>query len=720
MAENVDTGAEATATLASMAKGGAIPALIKRWYRMDRDKAYDWRIEAAEDFDFVAGRQYSDDELKALSKKRRPVVAFNRVGTVIDAVTGYEVGNRREVRYIPRELGDAQANEILTSGGEWFNDQSGGMFVRSAVFADAAVCGMGWSETRIDFNDSPEGTPRKDHIDPFEMVWDRDARQRNLTDATRVWRVRRIPLADAEEMFPGFDPGQINCGWSNVNSEADLKRDDASGPSTAGTNNYVTILQCQYITRETHYLAEDPVSGQQSTFTAAEFETANKRLKQLAGFQMQGVKFKKKVIKQAFFGNVVLSYGAAPCPDEFSFQCVTGKFDRNKGTWYGLVRAMKDPQRWANKWLSQLMFIMNSNAKGGVMLEKGAVENHREFETSWAQSDAATIVNDGALAANRIQPKPQAQFPQGFQQLTEFAISSIRDVAGVSVELLGTAANDQPASLEVMRKEAGLNILQWLFDGMKLYSEKEGKVVLYYLKHDLSDGRLIRIVGKDQEQYVPLVKQADAEYDIVVDDAPTSPNQKERVWAIISGFIPLVGKIIPPEFMLQALKYSPLPASVVAQLQAMATAPSPQMQQDAAMKQQAQQAQLAVTQSQAALNTAKAQTAGQSGANGPAEADAVMKIAVLEALTKIRVAEITAKASNDGDQLGTAMEGILGFAGLSNDAGMQLQQQAHERALQQIQSGADMNQQIVGHVADAHAQATDIANRPPVLQPAGA
>jgi hypothetical protein len=79
---------------------------------------------------------------------------------------------------------------------------------------------------------------------------------------------------------------------------------------------------------------------------------------------MDGVKFRKKVIKQAFLGSVVLKYGDAPCPDEFSLQCVTGKYDRNRGTWYGGVRTLKDPQRWANKWLAQMMFIMNSNSQG--------------------------------------------------------------------------------------------------------------------------------------------------------------------------------------------------------------------------------------------------------------------------------------------------------------------------------------------------------------------
>ncbi len=572
-----------TDELRTLRAGGDIPPTLRLWYRMDRDKADEWRIEAEQDYDFVAGRQYTADEIAILNKKKRPVAIFNRIGTIVDAVTGYEIGNRREVRYIPREMGDVQANELYTAAGQWFNDECKGDFVRSAIFADTIICGMGWSETRIDFTESPNGEPRKDHLDPFEMAWDRDARGRNLADATRIWRARRIPLSEAEGMFQDYTKAELDASWSNINSEADLKR-KPSNP-TQGDGEYVTIIQCQYIVKEPYILAVDPLTNEEAEFTEKEFDEANKRLKLIdPTLVMEGVTFRKKRIKQAFLGGVVLSYGDAPCPKQFSMQCVTGKYDRNKGTWYGLVRAMKDPQRWANKWLAQMMHIMNSNAKGGLMAEKRAFDDPRAAQRDWADPDSITIMNDGAISNNAIKEKMQAPFPAGFQQLTEFAITSIRDVSGVNQELLGLRDADQPGVLEAQRKQAGMNILQWAFDGMKLYSERDGEVILYYLQNDLSDGRLIRIVGKDMEKFVPLAKQADVDYDIIVDDAPTSPNQKEQIWGIVSSFIPLMGKVIPPQYILKALKFSPLPSSIVSELEEMANAPNPQAQREAEMR----------------------------------------------------------------------------------------------------------------------------------------
>jgi hypothetical protein len=600
-----------------IAQGEVVPLQFRQWYVQDRDHAQDWRDDAKEDFDFVAGRQLTDTEIRTLQRRKRPIVMFNRTSAIIDAITGYEIGNRREVRYIPREEGDVRPNELLTSAGQWFRDQGYADYADSAMFASCVICGMGWTETRVNAEEGPEPKPVVDEIDPFEMAWDKDARQRNLKDARRVWRVRRIPLDEAQAMFPDYDENELNASWAHVSSEADLMREQ----ETATDEDYVTVVQCQWVTKETFWLIKDPMTGQQAEFTTEEYETLTKRLEALApDMNVEGVQFKRKVRKQAFLGEVVLSYGPAPCNDGFSLQCVTGKYDRNKGTWYGIVRAMKDPQRWANKWLMQMMHIMNANAKGGIMAERGVFKDVRKAESEWAQPDSITEMEDGAISGNKIAPKPSAQFPVGFQQLTEFAISSIRDVSGVSLEMLGQREIDQPASLEYQRRQAGINNLQWVFDGLKLYREMQGKVILYYLQNDIPEGTLVRVLGEGDGQYARLIREADKTFDIIVDDAPQAPNQKEQVWSIVQSMLPLVGKVIPAQYFLKVLKYSPLPSSIVAELEKMAAAPNPQAQKQAELQVRAAMAEIENTQSETQLNQAKAQAEGSKGAVEQAKA----------------------------------------------------------------------------------------------------
>lgn len=424
-------------------------------------------------------------------------------------------------------------------------------------------------------------------------------------------------------MFPGFDPAQMDAGWTSVRDKSDLRvtpPDAEESASEQSGDNMVTVAQIQWIEREAYWLAEDPMSGQQSEFTDAEYRKTNARMKQLIGTEMRGVRLRRKVRKQAFLGELVLSVGEAPCPRQFSFQCITGKRDRNKGTWYGLVRGMKDPQRWANKWLSQMMHIMNANSKGGLLAEKGAFANQRQAEESWSDPSAITWLADGALMGNKVKEKPPAQFPVGFQQLTEFAVSSIRDTSGVSVEMLGLREAGQAASLEAQRRQAGMTILQPFFDSLKYYRELQGGVMLYYIQEDLSDGRLVKIVGEEKAQYVPLVRQATSEYDIIVDDAPSSPNQKEATWAIMMQLLPAFGKMIPPQMLLTLLEYSPLPSTVVDKLVKQAQDMQAQEQQSA-QEQQQKMVQMAEAREGAEVNklTSEAEKNRTMAANDTAE-----------------------------------------------------------------------------------------------------
>jgi hypothetical protein len=129
-----------------------------------------------------------------------------------------------------------------------------------------------------------------------------------------------------------------------------------------------------------------------------EFDDLSKKAK-LAGAELRFAKQTRKVFKQAYLGAILLEIGEAPCKDHFSFKCMTGKRDRNKNIFYGLVRAMKDPARWSNKCMSQTMHIMNTSAKGGIMAERGGFfENDMEGEESYAKQDQVTYLKQGALS----------------------------------------------------------------------------------------------------------------------------------------------------------------------------------------------------------------------------------------------------------------------------------------------------------------------------------
>jgi hypothetical protein len=68
----------------------ALFSKLKRWIKTDYNSKGQvaWRREAREDFDFEAGDQLNEEDKAILQDAKRPIVIFNRVGTIVDSVAG--------------------------------------------------------------------------------------------------------------------------------------------------------------------------------------------------------------------------------------------------------------------------------------------------------------------------------------------------------------------------------------------------------------------------------------------------------------------------------------------------------------------------------------------------------------------------------------------------------------------------------------------------------
>ncbi|QIG68260.1 portal protein [Rhizobium phage RHph_Y1_10] len=550
---------------------------LKGWYTEDIRKVVEWREQAREDFGFYSGDQWSEEDISKLKAKRRPVMTFNRTAPLVNAVVGSEINNRREVQYIPREEGDALADEVLTAAGEWFRDQTAAEDEESDAFEDTVICGMGWTDTRLDFECEPDGAPKVERLDPLKMAWDCNATKPNLEDARRLWYVCEKPFGEVEEMFPDVPKELLNASWAKTlasdpakphdQDRADLYEGDQEEFVGDYKRKMCTLVECRWFEKVPYY--RGPSIDQTGIPSQEPREYSEEQIKlirkQYPNFP--AVRQYRNVVKRAFIGKEVLAEPDQPLvpPGMFGWECITGYRDKISGQFYGIVRAVKDPQRWSNKFFSQVMYLLNSQSKGGLLAEKSAFDSQLQAEETWAKSDAITWMKDGSLSGPnpKVKEKPPAQFPTGFFALFNESKEAISQVTGLSPEFLGTREVDQAGVLEYQRKQSSLNLLASLFNALRRYRKRQGKVMLYLIQNYLSDGRLIRIVGDGKAQYVPLVKKAEAQYDIIVDDAPTSPNEKERTWGVLMQLMPFVKDFMTPDTTLEVLAYSPLPASLV-------------------------------------------------------------------------------------------------------------------------------------------------------------
>lgn len=597
--------------------------LIKRlgkWESESKQHWAKWRREGSSAYKFVAGEQWLTDDAATLSDEGRVAIVFNRIDPMVSAVLGAEILNRQEVTYLPREMGDVNTNEILNDAAQWVRDSSDAANEESDAFLDLIITGLGWTETRMDYEEDPEGMIVIERVSPMQMWPDPSARKRGLQDRRYHWRGRDMDPHDVKSMFPTKYEEVINAGNNGDGadvtvSETSARDDYQYGMDESGggsARKKIWVRHFQWYDLVDSYRVIDPDSGQSSLHSGAEYKSFVKEYIAMGVRPPQAAKIKTRQYMEAFVaGNVLLKKQEI---EGFTFHVMTGKRDEGAGTWYGVVRAMMDPQRWANKWFSQIMHILNTSAKGGLMYEDGAFVDPRKALDEWSRPDGAIRMAPGALARGAVQERKSANYPSGIDKLMQFSFDAMPQVSGINLEMMGLVGKDQPGVLEAHRKQAGYAILAQFFDALKLYRKRQGRTLLTFIQHYLSDGRLIRVTGRDGiEQYLPLIRNDETmKYDVIVDDAPMSPNQKQTVWAMVMQMMPMLKDApLPGEVWADMLKYSPLPAALSAKIgQAISQGgeEEPDPAQQAMMQAQQEQAQAATAKdaSQAQLNAARA------------------------------------------------------------------------------------------------------------------
>jgi len=543
-----------------------------------------WLKEARECFDFVAGHQLPQDEADRMKSEGKIQVSFNRMGPVIDAVSGAEILGRQQVKYSPRTMGDVQVNEVITQAAEWVRDQCDAGGEESDAFRDCFVCGIGYTETRTDYEENPKGKIIIESGEAMKCLPDPTARKGNAIDARFLRYRNEMSVDEFEELYPD-EAAFIGDAQSGMKQTSNNPRDDYDQDTEKKGADTVTVDLWQWYETEKVYIAPSMDGTTTVEYPAEQFEELLDMAEQ-AGREIPYTTRRVRVYYEAVVtGSHWLEKPKKLRHKQFRFKFVTGKRDKNQKVWYGLARPMKDPQKWANAFFSMVLHIIRTNAKGGMVIERGAeggetedpIRDQKAFEATWAKSDEITWVSPGALAENRMKPKPPPQIPAAFAQLFEQSIAAIRDTSGVSQEMMGLVEHNQPGILEHQRKQAGFAILASFFDSFRRYRKFQGELLLRMMK-DLPGDTLVKIVSSedDKEKYVPIAmgfkQNPDVEeYDVIVDEAPAGPNQKDKTWSLLMQILPAVKELMTPAMWLEVLKFSPLPTAFVEKIRGMLT-----------------------------------------------------------------------------------------------------------------------------------------------------
>ncbi len=562
----------------------------------DWDKRLDghwaeWVDEAKEAYDVTAGRQWDKEAEDAAEDAKLTTISVNRIDSIVSAVCGSEMTNRQEVRYYPREMSsrgedgqvsDAVVNEIFTSAADWIRDECDAADEESEAFRDCVICGIGVTETRMDYEIDPEGVALIMRVSPLEIRIDPAARRPGAMDAQYIRRTRKFSPDEAKLRFGVEGESDRSNGGSSGRIERNNPGQFYTRNLDSDDSDSVTITEYQWWCLEKVYRVLNPNTGQIEEIKEAQYLRLIEAIPQLQENSF-GVRVRRYY--RAFrCGSQILE--ATPLPDEeFTYKLITGKLDETRGVWYGIVRPMIEPQKLLNKQISQTQRIIDNNAKGGLLAEMDAFEDPDQAKLDWAASDTIVWLKPGSLGASpRVTPKPIAQTPPGIDRLLAIAHEAVQGVSGVNNEMLGIIDREQAGVVDVQRKEAAYGVLKAFFNSLRRYRKVHGRHLLKLIQKYMTDGRLVRITGRTGNvHYLPLVRDPNtARFDTIVDEAPTGPNQKDKVFQFLIQFGgPVLSKLnLPPNVWMKFLEFSPLPTALVGEMQKMIAEMPPQPNPD--------------------------------------------------------------------------------------------------------------------------------------------
>lgn len=532
-----------------------LEAKFDTWLGMCRDHYPAWTKEALVSRKYYDGDQWDVDDRAFLEEQLRPVITFNKIAPYIDAIIGDQINSRQDIVCVPRGVEDQAPAMALTEVIRWVRDRCGSPFQETHAFKDALITGVGWLHVYMDYDRFPGGEIRIEAISPFDIFLDPRSERPAGEDARFIVRNRWMDRDEVEEAWPDSvsidydnNPDVLDEVVRPLDANKMWKYQDSATTGGEKRKNKICVKEIQWWESTEVYTVFQP----DGSYVEAEQKVPG------------SVARKKKVYNRAFYlGGMILEQGQCPFPSGFTYIPIVGKLDKNDNIYYGLVRAMLDPQQYVNKFFSSMMHVINSNSKGGLLMELDAVDDVRRMEAEWAQPNSITFLRPGGL--NKIKEKSPSAFPQGIEELFRLANGAMRDVTGISLEFLGMANRQQARVLEVERKESTSNILSQFIDNLRWARIALGRVLIYFIRTFVPEGVLNRL---GYAAAATVLRDADREYDIIVEEAPESISFKSRVWAELAPMLPMLGNMdVPPSVIAEFLQFSPLPSQVVDRVQ---------------------------------------------------------------------------------------------------------------------------------------------------------
>jgi len=460
---------------------------------------------------YYHGAQWTEKEIKALKRRRQPVITSNRIVRKIDAVTGLVERLRQDPKAFPRTPENQSGADIATAVLRYALDHVDWKSKSPRIARFAAIDGIAGIELDLAFGD--HGDPDIDlHIvyaDTF--FYDPRSFDDGFTDSRFMGVSKWVDVDQAKELVPE-------------------KADDIDGLIESGTD------LTAHADREVTWV-----------------NTSAKKVRMVDHWYVH----KGKWCWALYISNQILMEGKSPYVDErgksFSKYLMFSAAVDHDADRYGFVRNLKGPQDEINHRRSKALHILNSRR---LITEKGAFDDVEKARLEWAKPDGVLETNPGKKA---VPDDQNADFAGQLSMLQE-AKNEIENF-GPNPALIGQGIEGSSGRAIQLLQQAGIAELGPYIIAYRTWKIRVYRAIWNIIQRYWTAERWIRVTddaglaqfiqryGLTLDKYgQPSIANAVGSLDVVIimDEAPDSITMIADVFDTLKQIAPAVATMLTP------------------------------------------------------------------------------------------------------------------------------------------------------------------------------
>jgi hypothetical protein len=504
---------------------------------------YQRQAKLCENFYLGAGRQWSDEDKKALDEMGRPYLEENIIFSTINTVIGYQTQSRMDIAYKPREVDDQDISDVLSKLSMFLTDQNKYPWKESQVFADGLIQQRGYFDIKMRFDDNIYGDIDIQVLDPLDVIPDPDSKSYDPDDWADVIVTSWMTFDDIKETY-GLSKWRKVV--NSINKEPDFGTDNLEQPRNkfGNTESYTAfyvddsaveharIISRQYWKLDNREFYFDISTG--DLYPVPEgITTKEKRLTAKKNKWDIIKRLTKRIRWTVSTKDVVLHDSWSPY-DHFTVVPYFPYFRR--GVTVGLVDNLIKTQEMLNKVYSQILHVVNTTANSGWKVEENTLVNMdiEDLENNGAQTGLVLEYKMGRNPPEKIEPN---QIPTGLKDLVTSGVELIRLISGVSETFQGGKGPEVSGTAIQSRVHQAAVQLAAPIDNLFRTRNMIAERILKLIQSFYTQERTFVIVGSNDEGQnvnIPVTINQETEdgsslindvtvgkYDVVITDVPT-------------------------------------------------------------------------------------------------------------------------------------------------------------------------------------------------------